>query len=423
MVGLRIRFLSLVGIGHAMEIYDFAIYFFLIPIISPLFFPADDAVISVLSGYVVFFAGIIFRPLGGIIIGFYGDKYGRKKALLLSILITAGATLCMGLLPVYNDVGIIAPILLLICRILQSFSFGGEFAGGIIYVLEGTDSPHSGKALGILTAFAASGLLLGFTLSAACTSLLDISWNWRLPILFGSVIALVGYYLRCKLKDDYIKQSKELISPHTQKTYRVRGLLKPILCGIALTFLNGGLVYLSSGFLNYYFVEFCNFSSAEAMWINSLGVMSHIFLYLICGVLLDKVGPYKLASLAILGTITLIYPIFFLFTTGQLLYVLLGKILMGFVTASYTLSYYLILATLFTRAKRYFGFALSQGVGQAILGGASPAIVTSLIHWTGNIYIPALYLICISCISFIALLQTLKLTKHPCSVVDYTHSS
>lgn len=193
------------SLGNILEWYDFALFGFFAPILAQLFFPSDDHLASLLSTFGVFAAGFLMRPLGGALFGHFGDKVGRKNALAASVILMAIPTTLLGLLPTHSQVGLLAPILLTVLRLIQGLSVGGELTGSISFIVE--HSPPSQR--GFFGSWASNsigmGLLLGSATGALMTSLLSpddlASWGWRIPFLFGIVVGGVGLYLRMKLEE------------------------------------------------------------------------------------------------------------------------------------------------------------------------------------------------------------------------------
>jgi MHS family proline/betaine transporter-like MFS transporter len=196
-------FASLVGNG--LEWYDFAIFGYFSPVLSKLFFPSSSPFISLINIFAVFAVGFLSRPLGAYIFGKIGDQQGRKQAFLYSMLLMAFSTSLMGLLPTYDSIGILAPLLLVLLRVFQGVSLGGEFTGSLSFVIE--HSPTSRK--GMLGALTYSGGFLGSVFGASIGTLVTFwippqqlfAWGWRIPFLFGFVIAFMGYYLRRKVEE------------------------------------------------------------------------------------------------------------------------------------------------------------------------------------------------------------------------------
>src|SRR5580698_4324520 len=192
-------------IGNVLEWYDFGVYGYLVPTISVLFFPSGDPTISLLLTFAVFGVGFVMRPIGSIVFGIYGDRYGRRKALSAVIFVMALSTFAIGLLPTYAEVGIAAPVMLLVVRLFQGLSTGGEFGGSTAYIVEYAPQHRRGFFGSFQLVGVAGGFLLGSLTAALLTATLTaddrLAWGWRLPFLFGIAVGLVGAYMRWKISD------------------------------------------------------------------------------------------------------------------------------------------------------------------------------------------------------------------------------
>lgn len=192
-------------IGNVLEWYDFAVYGYLATTMGVLFFPTDNKVASTLAAFGVFAVGYFMRPLGGIVMGSIGDKYGRRAMLIISIVLMGVASFLIGVLPVYASIGIAAPIALTVLRMAQGFSVGGEYTGSMIYTTEVAPQRHRG----LLSSFATIGAVLGLVLGSATDWLLTVqlgetevaAWGWRLPFLLGLPISFLGLWLRAHLPE------------------------------------------------------------------------------------------------------------------------------------------------------------------------------------------------------------------------------
>src|SRR5919206_3152691 len=192
-------------IGNVLEWYDFGVYGYLVPTISALFFPSGDPLVSLLSTFAVFGVGFVMRPVGSIVFGIYGDRHGRRKALSAVIFVMALSTFAMGLLPTYAQAGVLAPALLVLVRLFQGLSVGGEFGGSTAYIVEFAPADRRGFLGSFQLVGVAGGFLLGSLTAALINSVLPepdrLSWGWRLPFLFGIAVGIVGAYLRWRLDD------------------------------------------------------------------------------------------------------------------------------------------------------------------------------------------------------------------------------
>src|SRR5579872_2738133 len=192
-------------IGNVLEWYDYGVYGYLVPIISALFFPKTDPTASLLLTFAVFGVGFVMRPVGSIVFGIYGDRHGRRKALSAVIFVMAFATFAMGLLPTYAAAGVLAPVLLVLVRLFQGLSAGGEWGGSTAYIVEFAPQQRRGFFGSWQLVGVGGGFLLGSLTAALLNSGLSqadkLAWGWRLPFLLGITVGIVGAYLRWRLSD------------------------------------------------------------------------------------------------------------------------------------------------------------------------------------------------------------------------------
>src|SRR5260221_4652490 len=193
-------------LGNSLEYYDFNLFIFLAPVISPLFFPTEDKIASVLIGLGTYAVGYFMRPLGAVAFGYIGDVYGRRRALTLSIILMAIPTFLMGLLPTYEAIGILAPIAVIVLRLLQGFCAGGEYNGAGIFTVENVNPKKAGFAGGMITASSAIGFLMGSMVASLCVLEVMPSWAWRVAFLMGIIVGFVGLYLRRNIPDAYFSK-------------------------------------------------------------------------------------------------------------------------------------------------------------------------------------------------------------------------
>src|SRR5215510_5558868 len=192
-------------IGNVLEWYDFGVYGYLATMMSQLFFPGEEKTISLLKAFAVFGVGFVMRPVGSILFGIYGDRHGRRKALSTVVFVMALATFAMGLLPTYGQVGVLAPVLLVVVRLFQGLSAGGEWGGSTAYIVEFAPATRRGFFGSWQLVGVGGGFLLGSLTAALLNAALPqadrLAWGWRLPFLFGIAVGAVGFYLRWRLDD------------------------------------------------------------------------------------------------------------------------------------------------------------------------------------------------------------------------------
>ena len=192
--------------GNVMEWYDFSVYGYFATVIGRHFFPAQDATSSLIAAFGVFAAGFLMRPLGSLIFGHIGDKLGRKLALATSVMVMAVPTFMIGILPTYQQIGLLAPVLLVLLRLVQGLSVGGEYTTSSIFLVERAEASHRGFLGSFVPLGATGGVLLGSAVGAAVTTALNQaavnSWGWRLAFLLGLLVGGIGFATRRQLADD-----------------------------------------------------------------------------------------------------------------------------------------------------------------------------------------------------------------------------
>ena len=262
-------------IGNVLEWYDFGVYGYLVPTISLLFFPSGDPVVSLLSTFAVFGVGFVMRPVGSILFGIYGDRHGRRKALSTVVFVMALATFGMGLLPTYGQVGVLAPALLVVVRLFQGLSAGGQWGGSTAYIVE--FAPPARR--GFFGSWQLVGVGGGFLLDSLTAALLNgalpqadrLAWGWRLPFLFGVVVGAVGFYLRWRLDDtpkftEIEEQGAVAAAPLGEA---LRQYPRETLLGFGVTLHNTVAYYIALVYLTNYMSSVGKLAQSTALWIGT----------------------------------------------------------------------------------------------------------------------------------------------------------
>ncbi|HKJ95050.1 MAG TPA: MFS transporter [Gammaproteobacteria bacterium] len=384
-------------VGNVMEWYDFALYGYFAPVIAQLFFPSDNHIASLIATFGVFAAGFVMRPLGGIVFGFIGDRYGRASVLRISIVTMGTATFLLGALPTHAQAGIWAPILLVGIRLLQGLSVGGEFSGSVTYMVETSPLHRRGFAGSWANFGSLAGTLVGSGFAALITTFLAQSavaaWGWRLPFLAGGVFGALAYmYVReissTPHMDHHEGQHEEDSPLHEALTRNRRETV------LAVIFASGyGIFfYIPLVYLPTYASEVGGIGNDIALQINSLGIALAMPLIPLFGWVSDHLlrrrslllagfvatavcawGLVWLASLDIAGLIG-----------SQIALSALVAIPLGAAPA--------MLVELFPVADRLTGYSLAYNLGLGIAGGTAPMIATWLISVTGLQTAPGDYL-------------------------------
>ncbi len=403
------------SVGNVMEWYDFALYGFFAPIIAKQFFPSEDPLASLISTFGVFAAGYLMRPIGGLVLGRLGDRVGRKRALLLSVYLMAVPTALIGLLPTHAQVGVTASVLLMILRMVQGFSVGGEFTGSISFLAEHAPPERRGFYSSWTTGAAVTGILLGSAAGALATGLLDSEalnqWGWRIPFLAGLVLAFIGGYLRRTLDesesfkklqiDGEIPQTplREVLSQHGAAIFKV----------FAAMWIFAGSFYMIFIYLTTYLSSETHVLLSMALRLNTAAMLLVLLLIPLMGAVADRVGRKPLLVGGSLGFALLGYPLFLLLQKGSPGLDMLALIVFATLTAMLQGAFPATLAELFPTRIRMTAVSTAYNLGQAFFGGTAPLVCTYLIKGTGSPMAPAFYLVFISTVgalAFMALPET-----------------
>lgn len=382
------RTLTLSALGGALEFYDFIIFVFFAAVVGKLFFPPDmPEWLRQFQTFGIFAAGYLARPLGGMILAHFGDLLGRKKMFTLSIVLMTVPTLIMGLLPTYEQIGIWAPLLLLLMRLVQGAAIGGEVPGAWVFVSEHVPANKVGLACGTLTCGLSVGILLGSVMASVINSLFTpeevLAWAWRLPFLLGGVFGIIAVYLRRWLHEtpvfNEMKARKALAEELPIRTV-VREHRKGVIVSMLLTWLlSAGIVVvilMTPTFLQILY----KFDATTALRANSLAIICLAVGCVISGALSDRLGPGRVI-LAGCGALAVTSWLFYtqLFNHPEALiglYALTG-LCVGVVGAVPN-----VMVRSFPSAVRFSGLSFSYNLSYAIFGGLTPMVVSLLVKWS-----------------------------------------
>ena len=397
--------LSLAALGGALEFYDFIIFVFFAVVIGELFFPADiPEWLRQFQTFGIFAAGYLARPLGGIIMAHFGDLIGRKRMFTLSIIMMALPTLLIGLLPTYAALGIAAPLLLLLLRILQGAAIGGEVPGAWVFVAEHVPARRVGVACGTLTAGLTAGILLGSLVATAINrgmSPVEVSeWGWRLAFVLGGVFGIVAMYLRRWLHETPVfaemQANKALAEELPLKTV-LREHKGSVIVSMLLTWLLSAGIVVVILMTPTYLQKVHGISPTDALTANSLAILALTLGCVFYGRLIDAIGSgptFMLGSLLLAGTT---YAFYHSLAAGmeQLipLYVLVG-FAVGIVGA---VPYVMVNA--FPAVVRFSGLSFSYNVAYAIFGGLTPMLVT--LWMKEDLLAPSHYVVSLAALGFV----------------------
>jgi MHS family proline/betaine transporter-like MFS transporter len=415
---LTLPVLAAGAIGNVLEWYDFGLYGLFAPILAPLFFPAQDRALSLISAYGGFAIGFAMRPIGGAVLGHLGDRLGRRFILVYSIVLMGLATSVIALLPTYAAAGIGAPISLLLVRIVQGFSVGGEFTGSVAYLVETAPQRRRGLAGSVANIGSTAGMLLAAGVAAATTTLADAaqleSWAWRLPFLLGGLIALAGYFLRRRLPeatDHATVQKRADALPLRQAIKEAPG---PMLLAVVFTSGYGVVNYLTMVFLPAYASEFGSIAENHALQANTAAQAVALLLVPLAGWLTDwAIRRRTMLALVFGAELVAAWGCFFLAGHGGLAGLWLAQILFGALLALVMGTAPATLSELFRRDYRLSGYSVSFNIGIGIAGGTAPAVAASLIAVTGDRLAPAWYLMIAAAVAAGAALMMKDRSRDP----------
>ncbi|WP_217376923.1 MFS transporter [Paenarthrobacter ureafaciens] len=415
----RRRVVTASFIGNFVEWFDYAVYGYLAGIISTVFFPESDRQTALLATFGVFAISFFVRPIGGFIWGHIGDRIGRKQALSLSILLMSVATFCIALIPGYATIGVMAPILLLLVRVVQGFSAAGEYAGASAFLVEYAPAHRRGLYAAVVPASTAAGLLLGSLLAALLTSVMSAEqlneWGWRLPFLLAAPMGLIGRYIRTKLEDT--PAFRELAeTDHAVKapafamftTYR-----KQLVIATGAVLLNAVGFYVILSYMPTYLSEELGFGAAQSFLATTIALASYIGFIFLTGIASDRFGRKKMLIIAAVLFSILTVPAFMLLDSGSFVVIVFVQILLGGMLTLNDGTLPSFLAELFPTKVRYTGFAVSFNLSNALFGGTAPFMATLLIGMTHNQLAPGWYLVAASLVSLIAVLFAAETSRKP----------
>lgn len=383
------------GVGTLIEYYDFSLYGYMAVVMAPVFFPSDDPTISLLSALAVFGTAYLMRPLGGIFFGYLGDRRGRKTALLATLACMGIGSTMMGLLPTYADAGVWATVLLVLIRMVQGFSAGGEIGGSATFISE--SAPARMKAT--YGAFTPLGSTLGFAVAAAAAGTVSaftteeqmLSWGWRIPFLLALPLTLLCLWARTRVQEthDGVESTAHGRSPLVAV---IRRHPWPLLQAIGMSIACNGTAYIGLTYMSIHLMNSLGYERTPVYWIATAVIGVVALSMPLGGMVADRIGRIKLCTLSLVGFAVVTYPAMAVMdinlAVAAIAYLVIMVNTIGTQVGSYTL-----LPLLFDQDVRYTGVALGFNIGVIIAGGSAPYIAVWLIENTGNVLAPAFFVI------------------------------
>lgn len=405
-------------IGNALEWYDYALYAQFATIIGSTFFPKSP--LTDILTFAAFAAGFVVRPLGGVLFGQIGDRYGRRVALIVGIILMAIPTAGIGLLPAYSVIGIAAPILLVIMRLMQGFSLGGEFSGCIAYIVEHSPAEKRGLAGSASFVSMCLGMLLGlitanifrFALSAEDL----VSWGWRVPFIIGLAIGIVGLYIRTRLSESPVYKAAKARGALSATPFRDTMLKhwRHVLVALVIYANLTAPFYASTVYAKTYMTKL-GYVHEQGALASSLILISMSAMFPISAYISDKIGRKPVIVWSGVALVLCTIPVFMAVHSMNYNLAILSLVIYSVIIGAYMGPVPTLLIELFPTRVRYTGVALSYNLAAAIFGGTVPLIGSILHKWTGDqftlaYYLTGLSIVCLSGLYFYQETYMLSLT-------------
>ena len=402
----RVAFSTLVG--NTLEFYDLTLYAYFAPTIALHFFPKQDTFTGIASAFALFFIGYLARPLGALFFGRMGDRLGRKPALLVSIWLMALSTVGLGLLPIYQTIGVWAPMLLLILRILQGFSCGGELTGSAIFIIE--HAPREKR--GFYGSFADTGTSMGALLAVFASWLIHISfsdsviiaWAWRLPFLFGLLGGLLGWFARRAVPEtELFLETQKLPQSYFNSRRDYAKQVRPALIIMGIKLMPSVLGYLFYVYITTYMSNILHYTMSQALTITMVSITFLAFLEPWMGKLSDHIGRRRLMMFSIIGSVIWVWPYFWLLQQHNVALALLAQGIMTIFAAAYLAIALVTMVEMIPIQMRFTVVSLAYAVAASVFSGMTPLVASLLINITHSYYSLILYVLISALISAIAI--------------------
>ena len=417
-------------VGNTMEWYDVGVFGYLITTMGPVFLPEADASVQTLFLLGTFAATFIARPLGGVIFGWFGDKIGRQKVLATTLMLMAASTFAIGLLPGYAQIGMWAAALLVLLKIVQGFSTGGEYAGATTFVSEYAPDKHRG----FFASFLDMGSYLGFALGAALVSVLQLTlgqsameeWGWRIPFLIAGPLGLVAVYFRNKIEespqfqatlDAQADLAKDATADDAEASKGPIGIVKAywrsLLVAMILVAAANTAGYALTSYMPTYLTESKGYDPVHGTLLTIPVLIIMSLCIPLTGKLSDRIGRRPVLWIGALSTVVLAVPAFLLIGIGGTWTTLLGLGLIAFPVTFYVANLASALPAQFPTSSRYGAMGIAYNFSVAIFGGTTPFVIAALITVTGDDMMPAYYLIATSTAGAVAIYFLKESARRP----------
>ncbi|WP_455810717.1 MFS transporter [Pseudomonas graminis] len=411
------------GVGSFVEWYDYGIYGLLVSSLVLVFSASDmnttDA--GLMLTYVGFTVSFIVRPFGGVICGYLGDRIGRQKLLAILLLMISLATAAIGLLPDYNSIGWAAPALLILLRIVQGFSAGGEVSGAGSFVAEYAEDHRRAVVMSPLVMGSFIALLFGSLLISGLINVFGIdavnNGLWRVPFLLAIPMALIGIYIRTRIEDtphfQMVKASKRVVRNPIREVLSSKRHLKAIGLAITLPAVNGPGYYILFVYMPTYLNKVMHFTQIQSLMVTACGLLTIVGAIPLMAWLSDRLGRRPLLIASAIAMAVLAWPCFWLLTLGMLPLACMASMLLAFAFAGHAGVIQATLAEMFPTNVRYSAYSIGFNLSTVIFGGSAPLLMTWLIGMTGIASIPSYMVIFTAALTLISALYLKETAGQP----------
>ncbi|WP_430333195.1 MFS transporter [Rhodococcus sp. ACT016] len=412
-------------LGNAMEWFDFGVYAYLATTIGKVFFPDASGTAQLLSTFAIFAAAFVVRPLGGLFFGPLGDRIGRKKVLATTMIMMAGSTFAIGLIPSYGSIGIVAPILLVIFRLLQGFSTGGEYGGASTFVAEYAPD----KRRGFLSSFLEFGTLAGYVAAAGLVTVITatvsddalVDWAWRIPFLIAGPLGLIGLYLRVRLEETPAFRQLTADDDPVESTESVTGRLRetlvtnwrPLMLCILLVATYNIAHYGLLSYMPTYLSTTLGYDESHGLLLMIVVMLLMMVGITFVGRLSDRVGRKPLLLSGFVGFFLLSLPAYLLIGIGAYVTIFLGLAILGSLLLLFVGVFPSVLPALFPTGVRYGGLAVGYNIAVSVFGGTTPLVLTALQDATGSNLVAPMYMMVAAVVGGITVLFIPETARKP----------
>jgi MFS transporter, MHS family, proline/betaine transporter len=404
------------SIGNFMEWYDFGVYGYIATTIAQVFYPGNSASAAhLLATFSTLAAAFVVRPLGGLIFGPLGDRIGRKRVLMITIVLMTVGTTGSGLLPGYSTIGIWAPILLVVARVFQGLSTGGEYVGAMTYVVEQAPDRKRGMVVGFLPL----GNLIGFVVAGLLVTGLQawlpshdwLTWGWRVPLLLSAPLGVIALFMRIRLEESpaFQNESRDAEASGNDKPYRrtIAEQWRPMLICAALVYTSNAADYMLTGYLPTYLKVFVHVGHTAGLLMITITLTILMVALVFVARLSDRIGVKPIMRTGCGLLIVASIPAFLLIRhDGGYPLIFIGVLLIGLMELCFDSTSPSALPALFPTNVRYGALAIAYNVSISAFGGTTPLIAQALVSGTGNLMMPAYMLIVAGLVGAVTLLFT-----------------